>query len=785
MKKLFTVVVSVFFLVGAGSARAELLNYGSFEYGVAPPFTEYCHGQWLGGVVGSWLVTEADMCPGLGDTASYGINPPDGSAEFAHIGNWGQDDAIAQTFTTGVGRTYLLSFWMEDNNHDQVAYMDVQIKGVNTAAVYLSQTYSTTGWVKFTDIFTAGDTSCVITFDNQPGVGINLDVVSIIDGSIVITETGADTSVNEDGETSDTFSVVLSQLPTEDVTLTLDPDSEIRLNGASVGTAVDLVFTPTDWDTPQTVAVSAVDDQGGLAEIGEGVTTSTISMSATTGDSFYASLDYSQFDLAVEVIDASSRFYNGFTVSAATGQTPWQWEKATYATPGGVDFNADGTIEPAGSWMAPWVADVHKYGAKTLMTVGNLGFNNADFHDVVDNADGSRDTFVSALVAYIQNNGLDGINFDIEWSQQIPPWLNYNLCLVELRAALGSSYEIRCNVYGTRNEIKSNGYAAIDAVDIMSYQDFSEMTSFIGLQKSYGASDSQIHGGMATSWNEFGVDPVLAAQKTQYCLDNGYGGAFLFGFDTEEPATSMLLAVRDTIINHYYGTDGCGSPNPDFDGSGLVQMEDWAQLAARWLDAPCGNLNDCCDLTDLNLNGVVDSEDAAMLAGNWLWRYENLVRYPSFEYFGAGSTLHYYFLGEWLGGVADTWQVTKDASGWGIVLLPDGWSGNTPVVDGAWNGHIAEGGTDGAISQEIATVAGQSYDLSFWHEDFGNNELASMRVTLAHVGGSVYWSRDFTATNPTVQTATFTAASNNSLLTFDNLAFGNTIDIVSVTQSAP
>lgn len=793
MKKI-TVILTVMLLSAGSASAANLLQYGGFEYGVCN--TQYSTtSSWFGSESGTWHVKEVGgsgpwiLCDGYG-----GIEAPEGG-EFAHIGDSGLDDAIAQTFSTTIGNKYTLGFWQQDFGEDSTARMNVLIEPAGGGTDYLNETYSAVSWMYHTDTFTATATSSVIVFDNI-AQGNNIDAVSIINSSIIFTETGGDTSVNEENETSDTFTVKLSSSPTSNVTLTLDPDTEIRLNAGSAGTAVDLTFTTANWNAPQTVTVTAIDDQGSLAEIGEGIYTSTIVTSATTDDTFYAGLNYSDFDIDVEVIDASNRFYHGFTVSSMTGQTPWQWEKSTYADPGGVDFNTDGTIEPPGAWMADWVVDVHKYGAKALMNVGNYGYNNASFDDVVDNADGSRDTFVSSLVAYILDNGLDGINFDIEWSSQLPvPWLDYNLCLVELRAALGSSYQIRCNVYGTRHEIKSNGFAAIDAVDIMSYQDFSQMTYYIDLQKSYGASDSQIHGGMATGYGTCGppdyvcgLVPALAAQKTQYCLDNGYGGVFLFSFDTEDPATSMLLAVRDTIINYYYDPGACENVSADFDGLGFVDIEDFALLAARWQDAPCGRLNNCCDGTDLSNNGVVDLEDAAIFMNNWLISVDNLLQYPSFEYFDSTYESHYYHIDDWLGGVEDTWQVTEDNSGWGIVLLPDGWT-SSPVSDGYWNCHIAEGGSDGAIAQTFATVPGQQYSLSFWHEDFDWNQSAIMNVTIGQDGGSntitgtPYLDQTFTAVSPVYHTATFTATAASSVIEFDNVVYGNTIDEVSIVIS--
>ena len=63
-------------------------------------------------------------------------------------------------------------------------------------------------------------------------------------GTLSVAEGGAD----------DAYTAVLSEEPTHDVTVTVSPDAQLEV---SLGT---LVFTPANWDTPQTVTVSAVDD---------------------------------------------------------------------------------------------------------------------------------------------------------------------------------------------------------------------------------------------------------------------------------------------------------------------------------------------------------------------------------------------------------------------------------------------------------------------------------------------------------------------------------------------
>ena len=94
-----------------------------------------------------------------------------------------------------------------------------------------------------------------------------VDVTGILAGTVVVTEvddefTGArflpeDLTVAEGG--SGTYRVVLGAPPTHAVTLTLERSGDADLS-ASPDT---LVFTPADWDVPQTVTVSAAPDPDG------------------------------------------------------------------------------------------------------------------------------------------------------------------------------------------------------------------------------------------------------------------------------------------------------------------------------------------------------------------------------------------------------------------------------------------------------------------------------------------------------------------------------------------
>jgi hypothetical protein len=73
--------------------------------------------------------------------------------------------------------------------------------------------------------------------------------------AVNITETEGNTVVNEEGETSDTYELVLNSQPTGDVTIEISNSGQVTLDPETV------TFTPNNWDNPQEVTVTAVDDE--------------------------------------------------------------------------------------------------------------------------------------------------------------------------------------------------------------------------------------------------------------------------------------------------------------------------------------------------------------------------------------------------------------------------------------------------------------------------------------------------------------------------------------------
>ena len=126
---------------------------------------------------------------------------------------------------------------------------------------------------------TAPDVAVTVTDNDTPGV----------------TVTPASLTVDEGG--TDTYTVVLDTVPSGDVTVAISSDNtDVTLSSSS------LTFTTTDWETAQTVTVTAGDDDDAADD------TATLTHDPSGAD--YASVDSAT--LAVTVTDDDTR---GVTVS--------------------------------------------------------------------------------------------------------------------------------------------------------------------------------------------------------------------------------------------------------------------------------------------------------------------------------------------------------------------------------------------------------------------------------------------------------------------------------------
>ena len=183
---------------------------------------------------------------GLSGAAAIGYSTSEGGAQPAtEFADFTPDDGVT-TFAAGEAESAPVELELLS---DRLTELD------ETFLVRLSQP---------SDNLVLGDDieATVTILDNDPA-GVSIDVG---DG-VAVTE-GADT---------DTYAVVLDSQPTADVTVTINGNADVTVNPSS------LVFTAGDWDQPQTVTVTAVDD----SQL-EGEETATITTTTDSADANYA-----------------------------------------------------------------------------------------------------------------------------------------------------------------------------------------------------------------------------------------------------------------------------------------------------------------------------------------------------------------------------------------------------------------------------------------------------------------------------------------------------------------
>jgi|GEM_PF-3036502 len=104
----------------------------------------------------------------------------------------------------------------------------------------------------------------------------------------------ADLMVDEAGNSAG-YTLVLTSRPTADVTISITSDAQLNTDTTS------LIFTPTTWDTPQAVSVTAVDDA-----VVEGIHSGSISHSATSSDSNFNGITIADMTVTVQDNDGAN-----------------------------------------------------------------------------------------------------------------------------------------------------------------------------------------------------------------------------------------------------------------------------------------------------------------------------------------------------------------------------------------------------------------------------------------------------------------------------------------------
>lgn len=110
---------------------------------------------------------------------------------------------------------------------------------------------------------------------------------------VTLTQTDGSTDVTEGGNT-DTYTVVLIAAPASDVTIGISPDNQLTVDKNN------LLFTTADWNVPQEVVVTAVDD-----DVPEGDHTGVISHTSMSNDANWNALSLPALTVNITDNDAS------------------------------------------------------------------------------------------------------------------------------------------------------------------------------------------------------------------------------------------------------------------------------------------------------------------------------------------------------------------------------------------------------------------------------------------------------------------------------------------------
>ena len=158
-------------------------------------------------------------------------------------------DSTAATITRGASLSFTTNNW-DDEQPVTVSGVDDSDPDNETFDITLSASGSGDYAGK------TGSVAVTVTDDDTPNLAIDPT-------TLTVTESG-----------TAEFTVELTTLPTADVTVTVTSDD----TGAATVSDSSLEFTTSDWNSPQTITVSGVDDDDGGNE------TVSISLAATGGD---------------------------------------------------------------------------------------------------------------------------------------------------------------------------------------------------------------------------------------------------------------------------------------------------------------------------------------------------------------------------------------------------------------------------------------------------------------------------------------------------------------------
>ncbi len=188
--------------------------------------------------------------------------------------------------------------------------------------------------------------------------------------NVLISQSNGSTEISEAGVT-DSFEVVLTGFPINDIVVNVTPDSQTDL-GNGLGQPIALNFTPETATTPQIVTVKAVDD-----DVVEGKHQSKISYIANSIDPLYAGL---KGEINAAIVDNDNPTVsvksagNGSEQSIIPGVFQLTLDHAAPSEGLTVNYTISGVATPGGDYTAVGLNTVSKTGS-VYIAPGQTGAN--------------------------------------------------------------------------------------------------------------------------------------------------------------------------------------------------------------------------------------------------------------------------------------------------------------------------------------------------------------------------------------------------------------------------
>ncbi len=215
-------------------------------------------------VVGNGVsITDGDVTPSTADFTDFGTTSTSVTRTFT-VNNLGN-------FPLSLTGTPIVSITGTNA-------ADFAVTTLPTSPVAVSG--STTFQITFTPSATGLRTAMVSIATNDANENpFDFAIQGYKTGTFTVTQTGGTTVVSEPN-TTDTFTVVLDSLPSSNVVIKLTSGN----TAVATVSPASLTFTPANWNTPQTVTVTAADD---IVVDGPQNTSITVSVDDPTSDDGY------------------------------------------------------------------------------------------------------------------------------------------------------------------------------------------------------------------------------------------------------------------------------------------------------------------------------------------------------------------------------------------------------------------------------------------------------------------------------------------------------------------